>query len=142
MVRQTQIEKNPHWSLFAAADDDSDTPKGRVWQVNGDPDVGMHYAHRPPEDGVAMFLTRSFLDSIIACESLTEEMEARVDEIANSIKPPGPGSSPPNKQRKLNLHRGTCRTWVWDVLDRLADEGIISPAIPETARELQPTPLK
>ncbi|KAI7779780.1 hypothetical protein LA080_000377 [Diaporthe eres] len=139
VVRQSQVEKNPHWSLFAAVDDDSDSPRGRVWQVNGDPDVGMFYAHRNSVPGVAIFISASFLDSILVCDALTEEWEARVDEIANTIKPPGPPETPTNGQgRKIDFQRKTCKNWVWDVLDRLAEEGITSPAVPAKARSLQP----
>lgn len=140
VVRQTQIGKNPHWSLFAAVDDDSDTPKGRVWQVNGDPDVGMHYAHRPPEDGVAMFLTRTFLDSLLVSSTLDERQEATLDMITEAIKPPGPSQTSPNskERRKIDLRRGTCRTWVWEVLDRLVEEGITTPGVAAKARDLQP----
>lgn len=141
VVRQTQIGKNPHWSLFAAVDDDSDTPKGRVWQVNGDPDVGMHYAHRPPEDAVAMFLTRSFLDNLLVCSTLDEGQEAKLDTIANTIKPPGPSQTSPKQPRKIKF-RGTCRTWVWDVLDRLVQEGITTAEVAAKARDLQPKPLE
>ncbi|KAK7705567.1 hypothetical protein SLS64_007934 [Diaporthe eres] len=142
VVRQTQIDRNPHWSLFAAYDNDNDGTKGRIWQVNGDPDVGMFYAHRSSVPGVAIFISASFLDSILVCDALTEEWEAKVDEIANSIKPPGPPESPTNGQgRKIDFQRKTCKNWVWDVLDQLAEEGITSPAIPAKARSLQP-PVK
>lgn len=140
VVRQTQVERNPHWSLFAAFDDDNDSTKGRIWQVNGDPDVGMYYAHRDSVPGVAIFISTSFLDSILVCKTLTDEWEARVDEIANTIKPPGPSSSPLAKgqRRKIDFQRKTCKNWVWDVLDQLAEEGITSPSIPAKARSLQP----
>lgn len=142
VVRQTQIDKNPHWSLFAAFDNDNDGTKGRIWQVNGDPDVGMFYAHRSSVPGVAIFISASFLDSILVCDALTEEWEARVDEIANTIKPPGPRETPTNGQgRKIDFQRKTCKNWVWDVLDRLVEEGITSPAVPAKARSLQP-PVK
>lgn len=143
VVRQTQISRNPHWSLFAAFDDDNDGMKGRIWQVNGDPDVGMFYAHRSSVPGVAIFISASFLDSILVCENLTEDWEARVDEIANTIRAPGPSASQSNKAkgRKLDLQRGTCRTWVWEVLDRLVEEGITTATVAAKARELQPKPL-
>lgn len=143
VVRQTQIGRNPHWSLFAAYDDDNDGMKGRVWQVNGDPDVGMFYAHRSSVPGVAIFISASFLDSILVCKNLSEAWEARVDEIANTIKAPGPSASQSNKSkgRKIDLQRGTCRTWVWEVLDQLAEEGITTTNIAAKARALQPKPF-
>lgn len=144
VVRQTQISKNPHWSLFAAFDNDNDGTKGRIWQVNGDPDVGMHYAHCSSVPGVAVFISTSFLDSLLVCKRFTESMEARVDEIANTVKPPGPGSSPPNKDqgRKIDFHRGTCRTWVWDILDRLVEEGITTSDVATKARKLHTKPVE
>lgn len=102
----------------------------------------MHYAHRPPQDGVAMFLTKTFLDDLLVC-TLNEDQEAELDKIANTIKPPGAGqTSPGNKQpRKISMHRGTCRTWVWDVLDQLVTKGIAPKEVADKARELQPKPL-
>lgn len=140
VVRQTQVGKNPHWSLFAAADDDTDSPRGRIWQVNGDPDVGMFYAHRSADPGVAIFISASFLDKLLVCNQLGEDWEAKVDEIANTIKPPGPLPTSPGHPCRIDFQRKTCKNWVWDVLDRLAEEGITSTAIPAKARSLQPQP--
>jgi len=137
VVRQHQQGKGPHWSLFAAFDDNSDAPKGRVWQVTGDPDVGMRYTHRGPEKALPIFLTRSFADKFLVCDNLSEQWEAKVDEIANIVKPPGPPQEGNADQpRKIDFRRGTCKTWLWEVLDQLVKEGIVSSEAAENARKL------
>lgn len=137
VVRQRQEGKNPHWCIFAAVDDDSDSPKGRVWQVNGDPDTGMHYAHSSPEQGIAIFLSISFADSLLVCDKLTPEREAKLDQIANTIPPPGPPQTLHDyRPRSLTTGRGTCRTWAWAVIDELATHGIVSSAAAADARKL------
>lgn len=136
VVRQRQPGKNPHWSLFAAVNDDSDSPRGRVWQVMGDPDVGMRYVHRERLEsgvGIQMFLTASFADELLVCNNLSEHWEAKVDKIANTVKPPAPDV---DQLRKSDCQRGTCKTWVWQVLDELVKEGIVSHAAAEQARNL------
>ncbi|KAK2613196.1 hypothetical protein N8I77_000123 [Diaporthe amygdali] len=94
VVRQRQDGKNPHWSLFAAFNDDTDGPPGRVWQVNGDPDVGMHYAHGSPDQGIHIFLSAYFADKLLVCDNLSQDWETKLDEIAHTIKPPGPPKTP------------------------------------------------
>lgn len=130
VIRQRQVDQHPHWSLFAAVNDGSDSPKGRVWQVCGDADVGMHYAHRSPEQGISIFLSSSFLDSILLENRLSLELEARVHEIATTV-------DPPHRAIKGECYKqGTCRTWVWEVVDRLAHEGIVAMAAAEEVRSL------
>ncbi|KAG8159979.1 hypothetical protein KVR01_010616 [Diaporthe batatas] len=142
VIRQRQEGKGPHWSLFAAVDDDSDSPVGRVWQVNGDPDVGMYYAHRENSEsgvGIQMFLTAAFADDVFVCSNLSEHWEAKVDKIANTIKPPGPIEGVP---RRNNDHRCNCMNWVWQVLEELVKEGIVPSEAAEKARnlpDLEPT---
>lgn len=103
--------------------------------------MGMFYAHRKPEPGIEIFISASFMDSILVCDTLSDEWEAKVDEIANTIKAPGPMQSPNKDGRKVDFKRGTCRTWVWQVLDQLVEEGITTAAVAAQARELQPKPL-
>jgi hypothetical protein len=138
VVRQRQEGKSPHWSLFAALDDNSDAPRGRVWQVNGDSEIGMRYAHRGPDDAFALFLTASFVDKLLVCDHLSEQWEAKVDEIANTIKPPGPRQpATGGRTRRRGLQLGDCKTWVWEVLDELVKEGIVLGELAKRARELR-----
>lgn len=102
----------------------------------------MRYAHRPPEDGVTIFLTKSFLDKLLICSNLNEEHEAELDTIANTIKPPGPSEADnEGRRRKIDFRRGTCRTWVWDVLDQLVGKGIASSDVVAQVKALQPGPV-
>lgn len=86
-----------------------------------------------------MFLTKSFLDKLLIC-TLDEDQEAELDNITNTIKPPGPSQTSPKQRRKINFRRGTCRTWVWDVLDQLVTKGIATANVVAKARALQPMP--
>ncbi|KKY32174.1 hypothetical protein UCDDA912_g07850 [Diaporthe ampelina] len=128
VVRQRQFGQDNHWSLFAAVDDNSVAPEGRVWQINGVPGEVMYWAHRHPKPGIKIFISATFMDKLLVCETLSEIDEARVEQIAHSIKPPGPSK----------LKRGNCKTWVWEVLDQLVKEGITTADVAAKARELEP----
>lgn len=130
VVLQAQEEMDPHWLLFAAFDDGTDDPEGYEWHVKGDADVGMTLIYRA---GVSIFTSASFAAKVLICHNtLSPEMENKLDEITKSIPPPRARTPSPDatveERQKTRQAAGTCRTWLWEVLDKLVEEKIITKA--------------
>lgn len=108
LVRQTQLGKGNHWSLFVA----EEGQPGTVYQVKGD-HTYMTYGHR---QNINILCSRSFRD-IHQLAELDAQKSQRVAYWANQ-------EPPPRAETQAQV-RETCQSWVIRVVRRLIAEGIV-----------------
>jgi hypothetical protein len=110
LVLETQSFGEPdHWSLFVASEGRS----GQVYQVKGDAEF-MEYEHA---EGVDILTSESLKTAYTLC-NLTQDQAERVAYYANTEPPP---SAPDRASVREN-----CQGWTVRVLEKLAEEGIVT----------------